>query len=133
LALLAVVVGVTAALASYAPPTVARSGPFSAEERIGPALLELAVEPARVGVNEIHVYLFDARSGAPFARTEELRLTATRPGGGESLPLEPEVSGPGHFTVPSALLNAAGEWRLEVTVRVSAFDQFSRTLTVPVE
>ena len=38
--------------------------PFSGSADIGPARLELTVDPARVGPNEMHVYLFDRRAGA---------------------------------------------------------------------
>jgi copper transport protein len=132
LALLVVVLGITAALASYAPPVSAQAGPFATETMIGPALLEMTVEPARVGANEVHVYLFDARSGAPFAGAKEVTLTAVVPGREISLPLEPQRAGPGHYVVPSAFLNGGGDWQIEVTVRVSAFDEFTKSIEVPV-
>ncbi|HEY5052610.1 MAG TPA: CopD family protein, partial [Solirubrobacterales bacterium] len=131
-ALLVVVLGVTAALASYAPPITAQSGPFSAESTFGPIQLEMSVEPARVGANEIHIYLFDAKSGAPYAKVKQLEVTAALPDKGISLPLEPQLAGPGHYTIPGALLNASGEWQLGITVRVSAFDQFTQKVEVPV-
>jgi copper transport protein len=131
-ALLVVVLGVTAALASYAPPISAQSGPFSAESTFGPIQLEMSVEPARVGANQIHIYLFDAKSGAPFARTKQLQANATLPEKNISLPLEPQLSGPGHYTIPGALLNASGEWRITLTVRVSAFTEYTKTIEVPV-
>ncbi len=132
LALLVVVIGVTAALASYAPPVTAQAGPFSTETRVGPALLEMTVEPARVGANEVHLYLFDATSGAPFSRTKELTVKASLPDKGISLPLQLQRAGPGHYVIPSAFLNAAGDWQVEVAVRVSAFDEFDKSIEVPV-
>lgn len=132
-ALLVVVLGVTAALAGYAPPTSAQSGPFSGSAALGPAELELTVDPARVGSNQIHLYLFDARSGAQFTRLKELKVSATEPEKSIGpLPLEPQRSGPGHYTVPGALLSVAGDWRLEVTARVSAFDQYTARVEVPI-
>ena len=130
--LLVIVLGVTAALASYAPPVTAQSGPFSAESRFGPIQLEMTVEPARVGANGVHLYLFDAKSGAPFARAKQLEVNASLPDKGISLPLEPRLAGPGHYTIPSVFLNAAGEWRLDVTVRVSAFTEYTDTIEVPI-
>ena len=108
-----VVIGVTAALASYAPPVTAQSGPFSAESTVGPIQLEMSVEPATVGANEIHLYLFDARSGAPYEKVKQLTVSAALPEKSISLPLEPQLSGPGHYTIPGALLNAGGDWRLD--------------------
>jgi copper transport protein len=133
LALLVVVLGVTAALAGYAPATAARTGPFSTSAALGPAQLELTVDPARVGSNQVHLYLFDAKSGAQFTRLKELGVEATLPDKSIGpLPLEPQRSGPGHYTVPGALLGVAGDWRLEVTMRVSAFDQYSARVEVPI-
>ena len=131
-ALLVVVLGVTAALASYAPPITAQSGPFSTESQFGPIQLEMTVEPARVGANEVHLYLFDAKSGAPFAKVKQLEVSASLPEKSISLPLEPQLSGPGHYTIPSAFFNSAGEWRLDVTVRVSAFTEYTETIEVPI-
>jgi copper transport protein len=131
-ALLVVVLGVTAALASYAPPISAQSGPVSTESTFGPIQLEISVEPARVGGNAIHIYLFDAKSGAPFAKVKQLQVNAALPEKNIALPLEPQLSGPGHYTIPDALLNATGEWRITLTVRVSAFDEYTKTIEVPV-
>jgi copper transport protein len=131
-ALLVVVLGVTAALAGYAPPVTAQGGPFSAEEIVGPIQLEMSVEPASVGANEVHIYLFDARSGAPYTKVKELRVSASLPGAGISVPLQPQVAGPGHYTIPDALFSAKGTWKLQLTMRVSAFDQFEKTLEVPI-
>ena len=58
--------GVTAALVSYAPPIDAASGPFSANTTLGPAELEMTVEPAEVGSNTIHLYLINAKTGTQF-------------------------------------------------------------------
>lgn len=132
-ALIAVVLGVTAALAGYAPATAVQSGPFSGSASLGPAELELTVDPARVGSNQIHLYLFDAESGAQFAGLKELGLTATLPDRSIGpLPLEPRRSGPGHYTVQGALLGVAGDWQLDVSMRVSAFDEYSAEVQVPI-
>lgn len=132
-ALLVVVLGVTAALAGYAPATTAQAGPFSGSASLGPAELEVTVDPARVGANQIHLYLFDAASGAQFSRAKELRVAAALPGKAIGpLLLQPRRSGPGHYTVQGAQLPVAGDWELEVTARVSAFDQYATALEVPV-
>ena len=38
----------------------------------------MTVDPARVGANQIHLYLFDAQDGAPFTRTKELTVHGAR-------------------------------------------------------
>lgn len=131
-ALLVVVLGVTAALASYAPPVTAQSGPFSTEAQFGPIQLEMSVEPAQVGANTIHLYLFDAKSGAPYAKVKQLKATAALPEKSISLPLEPQLAGPGHYTMPSAFFNSSGEWQIELSVRVSSFTEYTETIEVPI-
>ncbi|HVV90152.1 MAG TPA: hypothetical protein VHB53_06620, partial [Solirubrobacterales bacterium] len=121
------------ALASYAPPVSAQAGPFSTTAEVGPTTLEMDVDPARVGANQIHVYFFDAKTGAPYRKGKELTVTATL---AEKeigpLPLEVQDAGPGHFIVPDALLNAPGDWEIDIALRVSEFDQFEEEVEVPV-
>jgi copper transport protein len=133
LALMICVLGVTAALVGYAPPIDAATGPFSANTSIGPALLEMTVEPAKVGLNTIHLYLIDAKTGAQFTATKELMVTARLPAKGIGpLPLRPMVAGPGHYIVGSAVLSPGGTWGIEVIDRVSEFQQYTRVVRVPV-
>jgi copper transport protein len=132
-ALLAVVIGVTAALASYAPPVSAQAGPFSTTTEVGPTTLEMDVDPARVGANQIHIYFFDAKTGAPYKKGKELKAAATLPSKSIGpLPLTVQNAGPGHFIVQSALLNAPGEWEIELTLRTSKFDELTTKVEVPV-
>jgi copper transport protein len=132
-ALLAIVLGVTAALASYAPPVNAQSGPFSTTTTVGPTTLEMDVDPARVGANQIHVYFFDSKTGAPYKAGKELTVTATLPDKSIGpLPLEVQGAGPGHWVVPNALLNAPGDWTIALTLRVSEFDQYETKVEVGV-
>ncbi len=133
LATMLVVFGVTAALIAYTPPIDAASGPFSATTSLGPAELEMSVEPAQVGLNTIHLYLIDAGDGAQFTKTKELTITARLPSK-EIGPLQLAVhaGGPGHYIVAGAQLSPGGTWELEITDRVSAFDEFATTVSVPI-
>lgn len=133
LALMLCVFGVTAALITYAPPIDAASGPFSTNTTIGPAELEMTVEPAKVGLNTVHLYLIVAKTGAQFTATKELTATARLPSKGIGpLPLKANVAGPGHYILSSAVLSPGGTWELEIVDRVSEFEQFSRTVKVPI-
>ncbi len=133
LALMLLVLGVSAALVSYTPPIDAASGPFATSTTIGPAELELTVDPARVGPNTIHLYLINARDGSQFAATKELTVTAELPGKHIGpLPLRANLSGPGHYTLNSAELTPGGTWDIQITARVSEFDQYTRTIAVPI-
>ncbi|HEY5194858.1 MAG TPA: CopD family protein [Solirubrobacteraceae bacterium] len=133
LALMLVVFGVTAALVSYAPPIDAASGPFSINATLGPAELEMTVEPARVGVNTVHMYLIDAKTGTQFTATKELTVTAKLPTKGIGpLPLQSNLAGPGHYVLSSAELSPGGTWQLQILDRVSEFEEYEKTVSVPI-
>jgi copper transport protein len=133
LGLMLVVFGVTAALVSYSPPIDAANGPFSTTANLGPAQLEMTVEPARVGLNTVHMYLIDAKSGAQYTGTKELTVTARLPAKGIGpLTLQPNLAGPGHYVLNSAELSPGGTWQIQVTDRTSEFEESSKTVAVPV-
>ena len=132
LALMLAVFGVTAALVSYAPPIDAAQGPVSINTTLGPAELEMTVEPAKVGLNEIHLYLINAKDGTQFTATRQLTVTASLPSKQIGpLPLKATVAGPGHYVI-SGTFSPGGSWQVQITDRVSAFDQYSKTVTVPI-
>ena len=132
-ALVVVVLGATAALVSYPPPSSLAGGPFSGSTALGPLRLEATVDPARVGPNEIHLYVLDARNGSPFSATKELTVTLALPDKKIGpLPATARAAGPGHYVVDTVQLVPAGDWRLHVTSRVSEFDQYEGSLAVPV-
>jgi copper transport protein len=132
-ALMLCVFGVTAALISYAPPIDSTRGPFSVNTSIGPAELEMTVEPAKVGLNTIHLYLIDAKTGAQFTATKELTASAKLPSKGIGpLVLKPTLAGPGHYILNSAVLSPGGTWEIEIVDRISEFEQFAHTVRVPI-
>jgi copper transport protein len=127
------VFGVTAALISYAPPIDAASGPFSTNTTIGSAELEMTLEPAKVGLNTVHIYLINAKDGTQFTATKELMVTARLPSKGIGpLPLKAIPAGPGHYVLNSAVLSPGGTWDIEVMDRTSEFEQHNRTVKVPI-
>jgi copper transport protein len=130
-AAIAVVLTVTGALAGYAPAKTVASGPVQITSTVGPAQLSLDVDPARVGANDIHIYLLDPKSGAQYSKVKELTVTATLPSKGIGpLNLQVQDTGPGHWTIPAAILGAPGTWTLDLAARVSDFDQYERKVTV---
>jgi copper transport protein len=132
-ALLTAVFAATGALSGYPPPTQVAAGPFSLTTTIGPRQLQATVDPARVGANEIHLYLLNPRDGTQFDGTKQLTLTATLPSKDIGpLELQATIAGPGHFVSNGAVLSVPGQWRLTVVDRVSDFDEFQATFTVPV-
>ena len=64
------------------PRSMPRRGRSAITTTLGPAVLEMTVEPAKVGLNTIHLYLIQAKSGAQFTATKELTATARLPSKG---------------------------------------------------
>jgi copper transport protein len=132
-AAIAVVLVVTGALAGYAPAKTIATGPVQITSTVGPAQLSFDVDPATVGANVMHIYLLDPRSGAQYSKVKELTVTAALPSKGIGpLDLQVQNTGPGHWTIPSAVLGAPGTWTIDLTARVSDFDQYERKVKVKI-
>ena len=133
-ALIVVALGVTGALASYAPAISQYSGPYNATTTIAGKQLQLTLDPARVGSNELHLYLFDPKTGAQYDGARQVTVTETLPSKGIGPLLQTGAkSGPGHYTVPGVTLAVPGTWKLQVNVLIDKFDQYSQTVQVPVQ
>jgi copper transport protein len=127
------VLAATGALAGYQPANTIAAGPFSGDATLGPARLELTVEPARVGANELHLYLFNRKDGSQFDATKEMTVRAALPKK-QIAPIELDATkaGPGHYVVTAASLGVKGDWDVEVVARVSEFDEYRTTVKVPI-
>lgn len=130
----ALALAAAALLAGQVPPSTLAAGPQSRSFELGDrARVELSVDPAEVGPNELHIYLFDQRSGTPYDVLRRPRLAAELPA--EDIgPLELDLvrSGPGHLTAPGAALGITGEWRLELSGRVSRFESLRGSAEVEI-
>jgi copper transport protein len=132
--LIGVVLAVTAALVSYAPASESDAGPVSGRTQFGDALLEYTVDPAQVGRNEIHIYLFDAEDGSQLERVRGLELALSLPE--EDIgPIDADLrkAGPGHYVATSTPFGVAGDWTLDASMRVSRFEDANVELEVPIE
>ena len=127
------VLGVTAALVSYPPPDAITSGPDSGSVEVGANRLDYTVDPARVGSNEVHLYLFNDRTGAPVP-VIDMDVSFSLPGR-EIAPIDADSRrvGGGHFVVPSAMLGVKGEWQANVAIRLSRFDEPVATFGVEIK
>ncbi len=79
----------------------------------------------------MHVYLFDAADGTPFDGLKNVQLEATLPSediGPIELELAARRAGPLH--APDAALGVPGEWTLEVSGRLSRFEELRGTAEV---
>lgn len=124
---LVVVLAITGVLANVTPASEARStGPVGVTVDFGEeGTMEVVVDPARVGRNDIHVYLKEA-SGDFDDRFDEAVFRLELPSQDVGpLDREPVRAGPGHFQVVSTPIDVPGEWRLTVLVRPDRFTEIS--------
>jgi copper transport protein len=133
LALVVAVVGLTAVLVTEPPAraSVAPRGPSAEVVPFGELELNLVVDPAVAGANDVHLYLTD-RSGQP-ADVDELRLSATlasRQVG--PLRFTARRLAPGHYTSSGVQLALAGDWQLRVEARRGEFEASQATLSIPI-
>ncbi|MCW2955269.1 MAG: copper resistance protein CopC [Thermoleophilia bacterium] len=134
IAVLALVVVATAALiqtqpakSSIAPKLVDR-----VVQVRGGGELQVVIDPARTGPNEIHVYVNDARGRLDESVTN---VTMTASGGGrgiENLDIPLLPSGPGHFTTPAKTLPFDGSWNFDLSVARGTFDARSASFTASI-
>ena len=127
------IVGVTAVLVSEPPARaqVARTGVYATTSPLGDLELNLVVDPAVAGRNQIHLYLSN-RSGQP-TDVDEASVSATlasREIG--PLRLTAHHAGPGHYIVHGAQLALAGDWQLRIEARRGEFDAAAATVSVPI-
>ncbi|MGA7395847.1 MAG: copper resistance protein CopC [Solirubrobacterales bacterium] len=132
LILVTLVLAVTAALVSYPPPVAGQSGPVSGSVQTEGENLEYTVDPARVGSNEVHVYLFDDETGAP-VEVRDLEMTFSLPDSDiAAIDADVRKAGPGHYVAPAAMLAVKGDWLAQAAVRFSRFDEQLVEFEVPI-
>jgi copper transport protein len=133
LAVMVAVVGLTAVLVAEPPAraSVAPEGPFASTSALGQLELNLVVDPAAAGRNQIHMYLTDG-AGRP-ADVAEASVAATlaskRIG---PLRFKAHRLAPGHLAVHGAQLALTGDWQLRVDVRRGEFEALTTAVSVPI-
>jgi len=131
---LLVAIGLTAALVNLTPARNASSfgKVFSTTASFGSGQVNLVVDPARVGTNNVHIYLLD-RTGRPAASLQGMTFRFSLPA--QNLgPIDekPFVAGPGHYQLTADVLSVPGQWQVEVVGQVSEFDEARTTISFPV-
>jgi copper transport protein len=134
LALFAGVIAASAILVGQTTPDAVSAGPASTTTTIGEAQMDLTVEPALVGSNEVHIYLFDSEDGSQYDALRGVELEATMPEKDIGpLDLDLRKAGPGHYTTSDAALGAPGTWELTFSGRLSRFEEPRAVVEVPIE
>ena len=102
------VLAATATLVRAAPPATIDDGPVVRELDLGPMRLQMDIEPATVGPNDYHLYLFDRRTGAQIDRVEELTVKLVqRDKGIGPITLDIPRKGPAHYELRNSTLGVA--------------------------
>lgn len=131
-ALVAGAILATSFLVAQAPST-ASEGPAAGSVDAGAARLDYTVDPATVGPNEMHFYLTDPETGAPFEVREASAQASLPDQDIGPLELKLERSGPGHFTAPAAALGVRGEWEVVLRADISRFEQVAGRFEVEIK
>lgn len=100
--------------------------PFDTGGQNGKGVVRLDIDPARVGGNELHVYV-QRPDGQAFDIPEvkvAFTLTAKKIG---PLPVAPDHITTGHWAASGVQIPMAGDWKVAVTVRTSDIDQVTVT------
>ncbi|MEU6590899.1 copper resistance protein CopC [Streptomyces sp. NPDC046881] len=114
--------------ASAGSDTSATSGaltldmPFDTGGADGKGVVSIDLDPARVGGNEMHVYV-QRPNGRAFDVPEvklSFTLEAKKIG---PLPVNPDHIATGHWSANGVQIPMAGDWKIAVTVRTSDIDQ----------
>jgi len=123
------VLAVTAVLTNVTPArTAATGGVVTVSAPLGKGSVEVIVDPARPGRNDVHAYILDADGGADDQYDDaqfQLALPAQDLG---PFDREPVRAGAGHFQLVGTQLDLAGEWTLTITVKPSRFVEQSATV-----
>ncbi|MDT0389257.1 copper resistance CopC/CopD family protein [Streptomyces dubilierae] len=100
--------------------------PFDTGGRNGKGVVTVDLDPARVGGNEMHVYV-ERPDGKAFDIPEvkvEFTLKAKDIG---PLPVVPDHLAVGHWSANGVQIPMAGDWQVDVTVRTSEIDEVTVT------
>ncbi|MFI9466290.1 copper resistance CopC/CopD family protein [Streptomyces sp. NPDC052492] len=96
--------------------------PFDTGGANGKGVVSIDLDPARVGDNDMHVYVEGPGGRAVDVPEVKIALTLTAQDIGP-LPVAPDHVTTGHWSASGVQIPMAGDWRVEVTVRTSDIDQ----------
>jgi len=132
-ALLAVVLVLTGVLVNVTPAKAANgSGVVTVSAPLGEGTMDVTVDPAEPGRNDIHIFLYDAQ-GRPADEYDSAAISLELPsedlGPFDRTPID---AGAGHFQLVGTPLALGGDWSMTVTVKPDRFTEQQATVTFPV-
>ncbi|MFD4525098.1 copper resistance CopC/CopD family protein [Streptomyces sp. NPDC058470] len=96
--------------------------PFDTGAEDGKGTVEVTLDPARVGGNEMHVFVVRPNGKAFDVPEVKIAFTLESKNIGP-LPVTPDRVATGHWTASGVQIPMAGDWKIAVTVRTSDIDQ----------
>lgn len=96
--------------------------PFDTGGEDGKGTVEVTLDPARVGGNEMHVFVVRPNGKAFDVPEVKVAFTLVSKDVGP-LPVTPDRIATGHWTASGVQIPMAGDWKIAVTVRTSDIDQ----------
>lgn len=128
----AVVIALTAVLVATPPAREVYAAPAETVLQLADGgSVQLTLDPARTGTNQVHIYVFDAKGG--LRDPEQIEVTAlnqTRQIGPLPVPLTHAAKG--HWIGSGFALPVSGRWTFSVTVTDSEFDTYVADTAVDV-
>ncbi|TPQ16607.1 copper resistance CopC/CopD family protein [Streptomyces sporangiiformans] len=112
----------TAAATSPQTGAVSLDMPFDTGGQDGKGVARLEIDPARVGGNDMHVYV-ERPNGRAFDIPEVKVAFTLKSKDIGPLPVVPDRIATGHWTASGVQIPMAGNWNIAVTVRTSDIDQ----------
>ena len=96
--------------------------PFDTGGQDGKGIARVELDPARVGGNDMHVYV-QRPNGKAFDIPEVKVAFTLKTKDIGPLPVVPDRIATGHWTASGVQIPMAGSWEIAVTVRTSDIDQ----------
>ncbi|MEU9285827.1 copper resistance protein CopC [Streptomyces sp. NPDC048275] len=96
--------------------------PFDTGGEDGKGTVEVTLDPARIGSNEMHVFVVRPNGKAFDVPEVKVAFTLAAKDIGP-LPVTPDHIATGHWSASGVQLPMAGDWKIAVTVRTSDIDQ----------
>ena len=129
-AIAAVVLGVTSALVATEPASTAYHPTVAATLSLGPDTVHVSAVPVGDRSMDLDLHVFD-KSQQPTGPREVTADVILKSHGIGPLPLRLEKVDVGHM-VGHLAVPVSGDWILTVRVRTTAFDEYAKTLALPV-
>ncbi|MFT4264038.1 MAG: CopD family protein, partial [Nocardioides sp.] len=127
---LTAVIGVTSALVAVEPAATAYRPTASANLSIEGDTVQVSAVPRASREMELHLYVFDGE-GQPVEPAEITASVSLPKRDVGPLPVELSTAGTGH-RVGTVSVPVVGDWRMAVTLRVSDFEEGTRSVTLPI-